>query len=246
MRFATTLAVALVLVSLAVVPATAATITLVATQSAFGHNASGADMNFPRNNVYGDMMLTGPWLNAGTTNAKKTWLKFDLSTIVGTATSATLELTKVSSTAGADPVLVAALLDGDAGEGWGETTLTWNNAPGNVDDIGFNYTTLPTPGNMTYLGAFWDAIAEGPGTLISYSDGLLDVVNNDTDDSLTLAFAKRGYYLGGFSFASLSNTTYGVPTLVLTGVTFVPEPSTFTLLGIGLAGLLACAWRKRE
>jgi hypothetical protein len=34
--------------------------------------------------------------------------------------------------------------------------------------------------------------------------------------------------------------------LTSAGITVVPEPGTLALLAAGLAGLLACTWRKRK
>jgi hypothetical protein len=244
MRFATMLTVALVVVSLGVVPATAATISLGASANAFGMNGV-PDTNFPSTNPYGDVLMAN-WVDGGT-NCAKSWVKFDLSAISGTATSATIQMTRAGGAVNApDPILVGALLDGDPGEAWGETTLTWNNAPGNVlDQYLLNWT--PT-GNVKYVGNFSYSAAGGVGDVLTVSSAdLLAAVNGDTNRSLTLVFAKRGYdQADGAAFASRTNAFYAGPTLVLEGVTQVPEPSTAMLLCAGLAGLLAYAWRKQK
>ena len=241
MRLATTLTVGLVLTSFGIVPATADTVSLEASANAFGMLGS-PDTNFPSSNPYGDIMNCN-W-NGGASNASKFWVKFDLSAIQGTATGATLKLTRTQASEGDDVILVGALQNGDADEGWSETTLTWNNAPGNVlNDYTLNWST-----NMPYVGGIGYAPADGAGTVLSLtSDTLLAAINGDTNGSLTLAFTKRDYYPNeGAAFASRTNTTYAGPTLVLTGVTTVPEPSALILLYTALAGLLAYAWRKRK
>jgi hypothetical protein len=138
--------------------------------------------------------------------------------------------------------MVGGLNDNDPGEGWGETTLTWNNAPGHYD-----YVSDPVkwPTNVTSLGAIDYPGAVG-NVLTLTNSALLAAVNGDTNNSLTLAFTARGYNAGAIGFASRTDSFYAGPTLVLEGVTAVPEPSTMFMVCTGLAGLLAYAWRKRK
>lgn len=240
MRFATTLTVALVLASLGVVPAIADTVTLGSSADALGMQGS-PNTNYPSTNPWGDVMWTR-WDGSAT----KFWVKFDLSSIQGTATSATLNVTRIwGATGGDDAVLVGSLKDGDLGEGWGETSLTYNNAPGNVlNDYPLNWGA---GGNVTYVGGITYSATGGVGDVLTLTGAdLLAAVNGDTNHSLTLGFTKRGYDADAAGFASRTNTFYAGPTLVLTGVTTVPEPSTLILLYTALAGLLAYAWRKRK
>jgi hypothetical protein len=247
MRFATTLTVALVLVSLGTAQAIADTITLECSADAWGlsgyYNADwNADKNFgTQTDPYGTVMMAS-WDPANTTTNHKFWVKFDLSSVIKPIASATLRMTRVGgATDGYDAVLVGALKDGDPGESWGETTITYNNAPGNVlNDYTFNWSS-----NMPYMGALDYPASGGAGDVISLtSDALQQAINDDTNGVLTLGFTKRGYDPGnGAIFASREDSFYAGATLVLTTV---PEPSVIMLLWTGLVGLLAYAWRKRK
>jgi hypothetical protein len=249
MRFVTTLTVALVLALLAVAPAPADTLSLETSADAWGYSGySNASYNGDKNygagtDAYGAVMMAG-WRYSNGTGNQKFWTKYDLSTVSGTAASATLQLTRTAASfsAATDQIMVYALNDKDVGEGWGEYTITYNNAPGNV--IASN--TLDTT-RYTYLGSFSYPSANAAGTVYSFSNAALQqAVNADTDNQLTLAFLKTTNAVSVANFASRENTTYAGATLVLTGVTTAPEPSTFIMLCAGLAGLLAYAWRKRR
>jgi hypothetical protein len=250
MRFVTKLAVVLVLASLAIVPATADTVSLEASADAWGlagyYNENwNPDMNYgAQTDPYGTVVQCR-WTGSGSMSSnQKFWVKFDLSSIQGTPTSATLQLTrKGGANDGPDAVLVGRLSDGDPGENWGEYTITYNNAPGNVlNDYTFNWS-----GNMPYIGAIDYSASGAVGDVLTLTgDSLLAAVNGDTNHSLTLGFTKRGYDPGSAIFASREDSFYAGATLVLTGVTAVPEPGTVMLLCMGLVGLLAYAWRKRK
>ena len=238
MRFAGTLTAALVLVLLVTLPAAADTVLLEASANAMGIKGS-PDTNYPSTNSWGDTMFTR-WVG-GSSGATKFWVKFDLSSVQGTATGATLKLTRIwGATEGYDAVVIGALNNGDPGEGWSETSLTYNNAPGNSLNA-YDWSAS----NMTPVGAIDYNAADGEGTVLSLSSAaLLAAVNGDTNHTLTLGFSKRDYREDAAGFASRTNAFYAGPTLVLEGVTAIPEPSSAILLCMGLTGLLAYAWRK--
>jgi autotransporter-associated beta strand protein len=235
MRLATTLTVALVLASLATVPATAATISLECSADAWGmqgyYNEDwNADHNYgTQTDAYGSVMNCA-WNSSETVTNKKFWVKFDLSSISGTVTGATLQMTRTGwPTDAYDAVLVGALNDGDPGENWGEYTITYNNAPGNVpNDYPLNWGG---GGNVTYMGAIdYTTTGEVGDVLTMSSDALLAVVNGDTNGILTLGFTKRGYDVNsGAVFASRENAFYAGATLVLTS----SEPVPVYWTGIG-------------
>ena len=225
MRFVTTLTVVLVLASLAIVPATAATVSLETSADAWGLSSYynedwNADTNYgAQTDAYGHVLMTD-WRNNDGIEDHKFWTKFDLSSISGPATSATLEITRTKNPTNAyDAILVYALNDGDAGEGWGEYTITYNNAPGNV--LAANEFDVA---RYTYLGHFDFPAADGPGTVYSFSnEALQQAVNDDTDGNLTLGFLKRMYDNSGSAFASRENAFYEGATLVIEGVTVIGD-----------------------
>jgi hypothetical protein len=250
MRFATTLAVALVLTSLGMAPATADTMSLEASADAWGmggyySDVWNADMNYgTQTDPYGTVMQCRWTGTAPSSSNDKFWVKFDLSSVTKPVSSATLLMTrKGGATDGYDAVLVGALKDGDPGENWGEYTITYNNAPGNVlNDYTFNSS------NMPYVGVLDYPASGAAGDVISLTGAALQqAINDDTNGVLTLGFTKRGYDPNnGAIFASREDSFYAGATLVITTGAATPEPSTLSLLCAGLASLLAYAWRKRK
>ena len=226
MRFVTTLTTAFVLATLAIEPATAATVSMETCADAWGYSGySSPDWNGDTNygtqtDAYGTVMMCD-WRDTidGIAN-HKFWTKFDLSSFVGSASIATLDITRKSNpyTANTDQILVYALNDGDVGEEWDEYSITYNNAPGNVLDA--NEFDME---RYTYLGSFAYPAADDPGTVYSFSNAALQqAVNADTDGQLTLGFLKRMYALhASASFASREDSFYAGATLVLDGVTSI-------------------------
>ncbi len=232
MRFVTTLTTALFLALLAIVPATAATVSLETSADAWGLSSYynedwNADTNYgAQTDAYGTVMMTD-WRNNDGIEEHKCWTKFDLSSFVGPADSVTLEVTRKSTTPANDKILVYALNDGDAGEGWGEYTITYNNAPGNV--LAANEFDMT---RYTYLGALdYDAVGATGDVMTLSGAALQQAVNDDTDGQLTLGYLKRMYSNSGANFYSRESAAYAGATLVMD----VPEE---TNLGRGRQLLL--------
>jgi len=227
MKMAIKYVLVLAFVALGATAAVADTISMESSADAWGYSGySSESYNGDTNHgtgtdAYGTRMMAS-WRDTTSPydGNYKFWVRFDLSDIVGTADSATLKITMKSPGGGTDYIVVNALDDGDAGESWGEYTITYNNAPGN------NLTTNDFDmSRYTYLGAFqWVGAAASDGTVITWADvDLKDAVNADTDGQLTLGFTRAMYYNASSSFYSREDATYAGATLVLTGVT--PEPA---------------------
>ena len=234
-RFVATLTAVLVLASLAIVPATADTVSIETSADAWTRNGTGADNNYGTQSVIlpsGNPDLNGTVMFARYSTFNKFWERFDFSSISGTADSATLQMTRVGgATTSYDAILVFALNDGDVGEGWGEYTITYNNAPGNILADPYHFDS---PERYTYLGAL-DYSANGPvGEVLTLSSAsLLNAVNGDSDGQLTLAFSKRGFDPEEAAlFASREDPFYQGGTLVLTGVTATIIPGDVNFDGV--------------
>lgn len=171
---------------------------------------------------------------------RKTWIRYDLSQLTGhSAVDASLLLTLFEA-AGTDETItinVSMLNDGDPGESWDESSLTWNNAPG-------NHTTSGSAllGNTTLLGSFTFITPAAAGDYFTFSSpALADAINADSDELLTLILHPQTPALASMGVASRENIdlegppNFFGPRLV---VTTVPAPTTLALLALGGLGLL--------
>jgi hypothetical protein len=171
------------------------------------------------------------------------YLKFDLSDI-GEALHAGLTLDVLSNNGGGnDPtpkvftVEVFGLNDGESGENWAEGTIDYNNAPGH---LGSNNGMDPS--TTTFLGSF--VVEDNPGGRVIFAnEDLIDFLNADTNDLVTLMLRRNGGN-GGYNlvFASDEHGSLQAPRLDIVE-RIVPEPATATL---ALLGLGALARRRRR
>ena len=76
------------------------------------------------------------------------------------------------------------------------------------------------------------------------SSGLIDFINNDTDDLVTLIITRVQTSAQAISFASREHVSFAPPLLTLTA-SAVPEPSTYALIAFGLVGS-AVMYKKRQ
>ena len=177
---------------------------------------------------------------------RKGYFRFDLSGISGTIESATFHFTYAGHDSGGSASLssynVFGLVDGNAGEGWGESSITWNNAPGN--DTGSGVGVLSSQAIL--LGTFTMNIGLlSPGDDVSFSSAALkDFLAADTNDLVTLIVTRQQQNLANEFIASKESTRFNPPALdVIVDGQPVPEPATGIVLGAGLIGL--AAFRRR-
>ena len=182
------------------------------------------------------------------------YLKFDLSSITDPITAVSLDLTYSGSAPAIgsaypqdDPsnYYIFGLNDG-VGDNWNEGVVTWNNAPGN--DI---YSTNGVLGaETTLLGSFslnFSSIIVGD--VINFSSaGLLNIVQSDLNDLVTLIITRQEANWSNESFASKEysgDMPLSPPTLHVTTRDSgpIPEPTTLALMGLGLAGI---GWKRRK
>ena len=179
---------------------------------------------------------------------RKAYVKWDISSITDWVSTARVQLQNQfdSIIVGGQALDAYLLNDGDAGEGWDETALTWNNAPANDTASGVGFTAA-----ATFLGQIPGVEPIRTGRLLTLSNqALIDAINNDTDGNLTLMFAI--VYTGptGLTFGSKEDANGHPPnwTVPFAGPALVfetiPAPSTWCLLGFGLVTFLAGYWRR--
>lgn len=166
------------------------------------------------------------------------YLKFDLSSITDPITAINLELTL----AGTNPVTMRVFGFSDtsaAGNGWSESTLTYDNAPG-LNGAGLNY-----------LG-YVSASGLGVGDTVSLSSAALNnLLGHDSDGILSFLLQAYDPLNTALQIASKENTTYAAPTLNLTldtsnNTVTIPEPASMTFFGFGLIGLMMARRRTKE
>ena len=182
-------------------------------------------------------------------------LHFDLSTMSSDAVSAGLEV--MIGYGGLYPMTVDVwgVNDDEDLDGWDETTITWNNAPANDTVEGWDGGLGVVAGQATYLGSYTHSTATNIGDLVTLVSGsaLVDFLNDDTDDQVTIAiFGDRGV-VGNYNAAymgsdntDVSGGTTGITHSPTLNISEVPEPSALVLLTAGLIGLVCYAWRKRK
>lgn len=166
---------------------------------------------------------------------RKAYIRFDTSALTSATDSATLNLTVSLNNDGKSPATpqpftleVYGLLTGATS--WGETTITWNNAPGN--DTSSANGLLAT--DVVDLGTLNILDTDIAGVTVSFSTAALTGFVNDAIGvgQVTLIVVRTDTNSNSINltFASKENTTFAAPSLVVA----VPEPASMALVGVGL------------
>jgi hypothetical protein len=168
------------------------------------------DRGYPTSNTGAATQITVKHASS-TTIQRKGYVRFDLGgQTPAPAANATLRF--VASTWNEPSTWqVYGLKDGDAGESWGESTLTWYNAPANYTTTG---NTLDT-GRTTYLGSISPAAGPSVGAMLELRSAALDAfLAADANKTVTFILIRSNSSdSANTSIASRENTAYGVPTL---------------------------------
>jgi len=176
---------------------------------------------------------------------RKAYMRFDLSALgllpgEREIIDATLDLVVDGADSTGLTFSVFGLQDGDAGEGWGEGTITYASAPANTS-LAANDNNLLS--NATLLGSFSGSTS---GSTVSLAGPeLAAFIDEDTDSRATLIITRDfidPVFAGPIhDFRTKEFTGSFAPTLTITSAE-VPEPSAAALLPLGMVVL----WRRRR
>jgi hypothetical protein len=179
--------------------------TLEASADAFVRAGSDATTNFG----------TSPTLvvKNSTTAAtqRKSYIRFDLTGQEIHATpNASLQFAVSSAWVDATPLQVYGLKNADAGESWGENTITWNNAPANTTTSGDALVSS----RVTLLGTLAVTGAQPIGNVLKLQSAALDAfLLADTNDKVTFIVTRASTAAGNSIVASREDTTFAAPAL---------------------------------
>ena len=183
------------------------------------------------------------------TYSRKVYLSFDRSAHPGTVHEAHLDMHLRDSSGASNPSKlwqfnIYGLVESQ--DTWADTSLTWNNAPGNDGSTGGGVALTSVFGQAP-LASFTILGLGTSGQLISIdalSDSpLVNFINSDTDNHLSFIIVR--YTTGGTGNTvthSIASMEY-VPANGQAGdwgatLTLMPEPSGLLMLALGAVGLM--------
>ncbi len=184
--------------------------TLEASADAFVRAGSDATTNFATTN-YG----TAPTLvvknSATAATQRKSYIRFDLTgQDINATPNSSLQFAVSSAWVDATPWQVYGLKNADVGESWGESAITWNNAPANTTGSGDGLVSS----RVTLLGTLAVTGAQPLGQVLELRSAALDAfLLADTDDRVTFIVTRASTAAGNSIVASKEDTTFAAPAL---------------------------------
>lgn len=186
-------------------------------------------------------------LKRASNNIRKSWIKFDLTgqnADLSQSGTITLTLAGESSSATSFRIELYALdFTGATAPTWTESTITWNNAPGN--DTGGSGINDLEPGETSLLGeSATIATSTAAGTQYQFTIPMLSTFLQSDNTITAIAISSFQPDPGpSLAIASSENATEAWrPTLTFTQV---PEPSTYAL-AVGLVSIACIAVHRRR
>ncbi len=142
---------------------------------------------------------------------RKSYIRFDLTGQDLHATpNASLQFAVSSAWVDATPWQVYGLKNADAGESWGESTITWNNAPANTTGSGDGLVSS----RVTLLGTLAVTGAQPLGKVLELRSAALDAfLLADTDNRVTFIVTRASTAAGNSIVAAREDTTFAAPAL---------------------------------
>ncbi len=142
---------------------------------------------------------------------RKSYIRFDLAgQDINATPNASLQFAVSSAWVDATPLQVYGLKNADVGEAWGESTITWNNAPANTTGSGDGLVSS----RVTLLGTLAVTGAQPLGQVLELRSAALDAfLLADTDDRVTFIVTRASTAAGNSIVASKEDTTFAAPAL---------------------------------